>query len=117
MLFGGEVAGTSDAMNRWLTVCIDPLCDQLQEEINRKRYGFEAWRSGSFLQIDTSTLIHFDMFASASNIEKLIGSGVFSVNDILSAAGLPRIDEPWADERFMTKNFSSVEALATTDGR
>lgn len=111
VLFGGEVAGTSDAMNRWLTVCIDPLCDQLQEEINRKRYGFEAWRSGSFLQIDTSTLIHFDMFASASNIEKLIGSGVFSVNDILSAAGLPRIDEPWADERFMTKNFSSVEAL------
>lgn len=111
VLFGGEVAGTSDAMNRWLTVCIDPLCDQLQEEINRKRYGFEAWRSGSFLQIDTSTLIHFDMFASASNIEKLIGSGVFSVNDILTAAGLPRIDEPWADERFMTKNFSSVESL------
>src|SRR5699024_8447667 len=84
VLLFGDVAGTQDAMTRWLTTCIDPLCDQLQEEINRKRYGKEAYLRGDYLQIDTSTIIHFDMFQNAGNVEKLIGSGAFSINDVLA---------------------------------
>ena len=42
VLLSGEVAGTADAISRWLTVCIDPLSDQLQEEINRKRRFFSS---------------------------------------------------------------------------
>lgn len=53
VLIFGDVAGTKDAMQRWLTTCIDPLCDQIQEEIIRKRYGFEEWKQGNFIRIDT----------------------------------------------------------------
>lgn len=117
VLLSGEIAGTSDAFNRWLTLCIDPLCDQLQEEINRKRYGLKAWQNGNYLRIDTSSLIHFDMFAQANNVDKLVSSGVFTVNMILDAAGIPPIDEPWANEHFITKNYAPVsEVLESVQG-
>lgn len=114
VLLFGDVAGTQDAMTRWLTTCIDPLCDQLQEEINRKRYGKEAYLRGDYLQIDTSTIIHFDMFQNAGNVEKLIGSGAFSINDVLAAAGQPRIREPWADAHWLTLNISPIDQAART---
>lgn len=111
VLLLGDVAGTQDAMERWLTTCIDPLCDQIQEEIIRKRYGFEQWRQGNYIKIDTSAMLHFDLFGNAANIEKLIGSGAFSINDIRRAAGLSIIAEDWADKHFMTLNISAMETV------
>lgn len=117
VLLSGEIAGTSDAFTRWLTLCIDPLCDQLQEEANRKRYGYYAWKQGNYLRIDTSSLIHFDMFAQAGNVDKLVSSGVFTVNMILEAAGIPPIDEVWANEHFITKNYAPIaEVLKSLEG-
>lgn len=108
----GDVADTKDAMIRTLTTCIDPICEQIQEELTRKRYGFEEWQQGNFIQIDTTTIIHFDMFANAANVEKLIGSGAFSINDVLAAAGLPTIDETWANKHWLTLNIGTMEAAA-----
>ncbi len=117
VLLFGDVAGTKDAMSRWLTTCIDPLCDQIAEEIIRKRYGFQEWQSGTYIRIDTSAILHFDLFGNAANIEKLIGSGAFSVNDVLKAAGQTEIMEPWADQHFVTKNFETMDgAMKRIDG-
>src|SRR5699024_10081708 len=63
VLVNGTVEGTADANTRFLTNCIDPLADQIQEEINRKRYTYNEWARGDFLRVDTSSIIHFDMFA------------------------------------------------------
>lgn len=112
VLVTGDVADTKDALTRTLTTCIDPLCDQIQEELIRKRYGFEEWKKGNFVQIDTTTIVHFDMFANAGNVEKLIGSGAFSINDVLAAAGLPEIDAPWARKHWLTLNIGTMEAAA-----
>lgn len=114
VLIDGTVQGTEDAQARFLTGCIDPICDQLQEEINRKRYGYEAMRRGDYLRVDTSGILHFDMFANAGNLEKVVGSAVFTVNDILRAAGLPTIPEPWADEHYLTKNIAALSESVTS---
>lgn len=113
VLVDGSVQGTEDAQSRFLTGCIAPICDQLQEEINRKRYGYDAIRRGSYLTIDTSNVRHFDMFANAANVEKLVGSGVFSINNVLRAAGLPEIPETWANEHYLTKNIAALGEAAT----
>lgn len=108
VLINGNVEGTEDANKRFLTYVIDPLCDQLQEELNRKRYGYESWRSGSYVRVDSSSIIHFDVFENASNIEKVVGSGVFSLNDVLRAANQPAIPEDWANRHYMTLNISAM---------
>lgn len=108
VLVDGSIQGTEDAQGRFLTGCIDPICGQLQEEINRKRYGYEAIQRGDCLYIDTSSVRHFDMFSNAANVEKLVGSGVFSINEVLRAAGLPPLPEGWADDHYLTKNIATL---------
>lgn len=114
VLVNGKIEGTADANSRFLTYVVSPNIDQIQEEFNRKRYGFDAWKSGTYMQMDSSSILHFDIFANATNIEKLVGSGVFSLNDVLRAASLPTIDEPWADEHYMTLNISTMGQTART---
>lgn len=116
VLSNGKVESTEDANKRFLTNCIDPLCEQLQEEATRKRYGLDEWKRGNFLRVDSSNIIHFDLFANAANIEKLVGSGAFTINDILRASDRTPINEPWADKHYMTKNIAAMsDVLAPND--
>lgn len=105
----GDVAGIEQAVQYTLTACIDPLTRMIEAEINRKRYGREAVLRGDGVHIDTSTLLHADLLGGAASVEKLVSSGVFSVNDVLRKLGEPTIPAPWADEHFVTKNFAAVQ--------
>lgn len=116
VLTNGKVEATGDANSRFLTYVIDPICDQLEEECNRKRYGLEEFKKGNYLRFDSSGIIHFDLFGNAASIEKLIGSAVFTVNDVRRAAGQAPINAPWADQSFLTKNIADVtESAAAID--
>ena len=99
-LLGGDIAGTKDAANHYLTFCIDPLVDLIQEEINRKRNGFKAFSEGTYLEIDTSRIMHIDILSVSTAIDKLIGSGAFCINDIRKMLGHTEIDEDYAKKTF-----------------
>ena len=62
ILLKGDIAGSKDAVDNLLTFCIDPLCDNLQEEINRKRSGYSGFSQGTFIKIDTKTIKHIDLY-------------------------------------------------------
>ena len=111
VLIKGTVENTEHAEKRLFAVG-DKITEQLAQEINRKRYGYEAWKAGSYMKIDTSRNTHFDLFGQAAQIEKLVGSG-YSVNEIRRAAGQDTINEPWADEHFLTKNIGLLTEAAS----
>ncbi len=110
-LLSGEVQGTSDALDQFLTFCVDPLADMLQEEINRKRNGYGGFSQGTYLQIDTRAIKHVDLLSVSTAIDKLISSGAYCINDIRKLTGDQVIDEPWAWQHFMTKNYATVAEL------
>lgn len=110
VLVNGTVEGTADANKRFLTYVIDPLCDQIQEELCRKRYGYDRWARGDFVRVDSSSILHFDIFENAANIEKVVGSGIFSLNDVLRAANQSPIPADWADKHYMTLNITEMGA-------
>jgi len=111
ILLKGEVSGSKDAVDNLLTFCIDPLVDMMQEEINRKRSGYLGYSKGTFIKIDTKTIKHIDLLSVSTSIDKLISSGAFCVNDIRKLVGEEIIDEPWAWEHYMTKNYAAIEEL------
>lgn len=116
-LLKGDVQDTSKAIEQLLTFCVDPLIDMLQEEINRKRNGYAGFSQGTYLKIDTKCIKHVDLLSVATAIDKLIGSGAFCINDIRKAVGDEPIDEPWANQHFITKNYETVEnALTALEG-
>lgn len=107
----GDVQDTGKAVDELLTFAIDPLVEVLQTEINRKRYGFSGLKSGSYIKINTLAVKHIDIFDIATPIDKLISSGAFTINDILKVLKMPPINEPWADQHFITKNYATIQDL------
>jgi HK97 family phage portal protein len=110
-LLKGDVAGLGDAIDLYLTVCIDPLTDMLAEEANRKRSGYEGFKAGIYLEIETRTIKHIDVLSISAAIDKLVSSGCYSINEIRKLTGESVIDELWASQHFITKNYSTVEDL------
>lgn len=108
-LLRGDVQDTSKAVDQLLTFCIDPLVDKIQEEINRKRNGYAGFSQGTYLKIDTKTMKHVDLLSVSTAIDKLISSGAFCVNDIRELVGEPIIEEDWAYEHFITRNYMPFE--------
>ena len=105
----GDIAGIKDAMVTYLTFCIDPLVDNIAEEINKKRNGYSGFVQGNYLKIDTKSILHVDLLSVSTAIDKLIASGAFCINDIRKLVGEEIIDEPWAWQHFLTKNYSSID--------
>lgn len=111
-LIAGNQQDTTVANRQFLNDVIDPLARLIEQEANRKRFTMEEYLRGDRLVMDTSAITHFDIFANASNVEKIIGSGVKSVNELRALIGDAPIDEEWADRHFMTKNIGSTEEAA-----
>lgn len=105
------VQDTEKAVDEMLTFCLDPLAQMFMQEINRKRIGKNGIQKGTKLQIDTMRVKHIDMFDIATSADKLISSGIYTVNMILRALGEIPIDEGWADQHFITKNYSTIQEI------
>ena len=61
--------------------------------------------------VDTSHVKHVDIFSNATQIDKLVQSGTHTINMILRAMGQPQVDEAWADQHFITKNYSTIQSV------
>lgn len=109
VLLKGDVANNENVVDNYLTFCVDPLCDFLQEEINRKRSGYSGFKNGFYLEINTKSIKHIDLLSVSTSIDKLIGSGTFCINDIRKLTNEPIIDETWAWQHYITKNYDIIE--------
>ena len=119
VLIFGKVADDKTAMTRLLSGPIDSLGKQVIQEANRQRLGRERVLAGEYLVFDSSNLIHYDIMENASNLQALIGSAVYSVNDVLRAIGKAAIPEPWAEKHYLTLNIgqSPVEDTPADAGK
>lgn len=104
----GDVQDTEKAVEEMLTFCIEPLIELIQTEINRARNGKSVLK-GTYIKIDYKSIKHRDLLDAATQIDKLIASGVASINDILRLFGEPNLAEEWADKHYITKNYSNIE--------
>lgn len=103
---------TENDFKTFMTFTVQPIVSMIAQEINRKLYGRDlVLVAGSYIVPNYAAVKYTDLFDVANPIDKLIGSGAFCVNDIRQRLGLDAIDEPWATQHWMTKNYSSVEDL------
>ena len=71
-------------------------------------------QNGGFIFADTGSVLHHDLIGSAAGIDKLIGAGR-TVNEVQKALGQPASDDPLCDQRFITRNYQTIES-ATAEG-
>nr|WP_207719585.1 phage portal protein [Clostridium cadaveris] len=111
----GDIANVSEITDNLLTFCIDPIVDLIQTEINRKSYGKNVLK-GSRLVIDTTCILHIDVFAIADKIDKLISDGIYSIDEIRAKIKDSLINEEWSKKHFLTKNFEDITQIDNMKG-
>ena len=107
-LYAGEIADIDALMDEFITITIEPLCDILETEINRKRSGKEILNNTG-LNIDTSSISYIDIFKNAEKTDKLISSGLYSINEIRHKLNEPEIDNSIGDTHYITKNYGVMK--------
>lgn len=102
-LLAGDIAGIQEAERQFMTQCIGPLAAMIQAEINGKRYSVQDYLKGDRLYINTKAAQHIGYASLGQVADKLIANG-WSPNEVRRMAGEPEINEPWANEHYITKN-------------
>lgn len=95
---------------------INPFVELITDEFNRKMFTKEDYLSRTYAKIDTTKIKVFDIVDLATAADKFFAIGVNSINDNLRMLGRESINEPWANKRFVTKNYESVDNIENLKG-
>lgn len=115
-LLKGDVSDVEKITRNFLTFCIDPVCEMIQTEINRKRYGKKEVQKGNYLKIDTTTVMHTDVFEIAEKIDKLIASGMYCIDELRKKLGDTELNTEESRKYRITKNYTELSDLKGGDG-
>lgn len=107
-LLKGDVSDVQAITKNFLTFCIDPICEMIQTEINRKRYGIKEIQKGNYLKVDTTTVMHTDAFDMAESADKLIASGLYCVDELRRKIGDHPLNTEESRKHFITKNYTGL---------
>ena len=114
-LIRGDVAGIKDSYTILLTNCIDPIAHMISEEFTFQMHSMRQIANGYAIEADTTCIKHIDIFDLASSIEKLIGSGFVSIDEVRSKAGLRGLNTKWSTMHYLTLNFTTAEAMVANN--
>ena len=107
-LLKGDVSDVQAITKNFLTFCIDPICEMIQTEINRKRYGITEIRKENYLKVDTTTVMHTDAFDIAESADKLIASGMYCIDELRRKIGDHPLSTEESRKHFITKNYTGL---------
>lgn len=108
----GNITNMNEIVKVYQTVCIDPLAKMLSEEFTRKTTNFETWKRGNRVIVDTSAINHIDVLEAADKADKLIASGVATIDDIRKRLGMQPLNTDFSSAHYLTKNYAPVDEVA-----
>ncbi|MBU5425007.1 phage portal protein [Tissierella pigra] len=110
-LLKGDTVNTKDAVNNFLTFCINPIARIPQDEINRKMYGQKEYLSNSYVKVDTTNIKAVDLRDIANSIDLLNRNGALTIDDTLRTLGKEPIGGDLGAMRFITKNLELLDKV------
>lgn len=104
----GNITAMDEIVGSFLTFGVDPYADMITEALN-KRAGMENYAAGNYYTVDTSKIIHRDIFGVSADVSNLISSGVKCIDEVREMLGDAPLNTDWSRKHFITKNFEEIE--------
>ncbi len=98
----------TDGTDNFITMCVDLYFELLEDGFNSSLVGKKDFLKGEYIKFNRLNINHKDLIDKASGWDKLISNG-FSFNQLCKFLGLPTINEDWANEHYITKNYANVK--------
>lgn len=105
-IFLGNKTDKSTSSPDMINNAIAPILEIFEDGINSKLFSQEEYLKGSKISIERTKLQHTSILDFSKEAESLFRIG-FSHNEIRRMGGLEDIDEPWANEHYVTKNYTN----------
>ncbi|UJF15068.1 phage portal protein [Jeotgalibaca sp. MA1X17-3] len=106
LLFTGDLADVEQHEKNAIKYAIRPLFEVLTTEINKKYFGRVH---ESDLIANVTPLTYNNVFEMAKDIEKIVGSSVFTPDDVLEMLGRKRTGLPEMERHYLTKNIEALD--------
>lgn len=110
-IFYGSKTEKSTGTDDFITMGLDLYFELLEDGFNASLVGKKDYLKGEYVKFNRLNINHKDLIDKASGWDKLISNG-FSFNQLCKLLGLPTINEDWADEHYITKNYANVKGGA-----
>ena len=113
-VFYGNKTEKSTGTNDFITYGVDPYFELLEDGLNISLVGEDSYIEGEYIKINRLNISHKDLIDKASGWDKLISDG-FSFNQLCELLGLPTINEEWANQHYITKNYANAKGGAENE--
>lgn len=107
-LMTGNITNLNEVVKTLITFGIDPVANTIENELTRKP-GYDHWKAGNYIKVDTSKINHIDVLDVADKVDKLISSGTFCVDEIRDILGHEALGTEFGTTHFITKNYDTAE--------
>ncbi|WP_121605397.1 phage portal protein [Virgibacillus sp. Bac332] len=108
-LLKGDLADVEGQTDNFIMFCVAPIAELIEDEINRKFYTKQEFLDRTYFKVDTSFIKYVDPIKLATALDKMLSSGTHSVNENRNMIGKEPLDEEWADEHYVTKNYEGIK--------
>lgn len=110
-VFWGNKTEKSTGSNDFITYAVDPYFELIEDAFNISLVGKKSFLKGEYIKFNRLNIGYKDLIDKSSGWDKLISNG-FSFNQLCQLLGLPTIDEEWANQHYITKNYANVKGGA-----
>lgn len=115
LLFSGDLADISQHKDSYVKDCIRPLMEIIATEINAKYFTVEEYKNGETLRVNAVHALYNSEFEMGAATEKMVGSGVWTIDMILEAMGKEPVNSVVTTQRYLTKNIAPLNDDGTVD--
>lgn len=110
----GNITNIAEVVKVFLAFAVEPVAQMFSREFSRKRYSFDEWQNGSYVEIDTSCISYADILECADKVDKAIASGVTNIDELRPRFRLKVLDTDFSKAHFITKNYDLAENMLKT---
>lgn len=114
-VFYGTKTEKSNGNNDFITFACNPVMRLIEDTYNGGLIDENDFINGEQIRFNRFCMQHLDITSLGTSLDKLTAIG-FSFNQLCRILNLPEVDEDWANEHHVTKNYADVKGGTKEDG-
>ena len=110
-LLKGSANDLESTVDRFIKFGVEPFCEMIEDEINRKFYSKYSYLNNTYMAIDTSRLKTTNLSQLANVVDVLTRNGVNNIDENRKLLGMEPLRTEESQKRRITKNYEASEDI------
>lgn len=110
-LLKGSANDLESTVDRFIKFGVEPFCEMIEDEINRKFYSKYSYLNNTYMAIDTSRLKTTNLAQLANVVDVLTRNGVNNIDENRQLLGMEPLRTEESKKRRITKNYEASEEI------